>query len=269
MALSRKTSYSHNLDEKRKNMFKRIITIFIVLCWSVPVFAAHPLITDDAGTQGKGKFLFEFAGEYGQKKKDSVAENTTEMAATFTSGINDQIDIILGIPYRYIRKENSGTTTENGISDTTLALKWRFYEKEGLSFALKPGVTLPTGNDEKGLGSGRATYSMYFITTNVIAPCAIHLNLGYKRNENKVDEREDLWHASLAGEVKVAKDLRLVANVGMEKNPDRSSSIDPAFILGGIIYSIRENLDVDLGLKSWFNNYNMDYSVIAGLTLGI
>lgn len=248
-------------------MFKKMFFVLIALCWSAPAFGAHPLITDDAGTQGKGKFQLEFNGEYGHKNKDSAVEDTTEMAAALTYGINDQIDVCVGIPYRYIRREDSGTTTENGISDTALALKWRFYEKDGLGLALKPGVTLPTGNDEKGLGSGRVTYSMFFITTKEIAPGAIHLNLGYKRNENKVEEREDIWHASLAGEMKVTKDFRFIANIGMEKNPDRSSSIDPAFILGGIIYSIRENLDVDFGLKSWLNKPDTDYSALAGLTL--
>ena len=148
-----------------------------------------------------------------------------------------------------------------------LALKWRFYEKDGLSFALKPGVTLPTGNDEKCLGSGRTTYSMFFIATKELEPYAIHLNLGYKRNENKADDREDLWHASLAGEMKIIKDLKIVANIGMDRNPDKCSGSDPAFILGGIIYSIRENLDIDFGLKSWFNKSDTGYSALAGLTL--
>ncbi len=248
-------------------MFKRIIAIFVVLCWSVPVFAAHPLITDDTGTQGKGKFLFEFNGEYSHKKKDGVIEDTTETAGSLSAGINDQTDIVLGIPYRNIRKKDSEMTKDDGISDASLALKWRFYEKERLSLALKPGVTLPTGNDEKGLGAGKSTYSMFFITTKEIEPNAIHLNLGYKRNENRIDERKDLWYASLAGERKLTGDFKIVANIGMEKNPDRASSIDPAFILGGIIYSLKENLDVDFGLKGSLNNPDTDYSVLAGLAL--
>jgi len=35
-------------------MFRRIFVVFVLLCWSGPVFAAHPLITDDTGTVGKG-----------------------------------------------------------------------------------------------------------------------------------------------------------------------------------------------------------------------
>jgi hypothetical protein len=246
-------------------MSKKLIALFIVLCWSGVAFASHPLITDDTDTQGKGKFQLELNGEYSHKNKDSVTEDATEITAILSSGITDRTDIILGIPYSIVRDKDSETTTNNGFSDTWLALKWRFYEKEGLSFALKPGITLPTGNDEKNLGSGRVTSSIFFIVTKKLEPGAFHFNLGYKRNENKVDEREDLWHASLAGEVKVSKNFKAVVNIGIEKNPDRCSSIDPAFIIGGIIYSIRENLDVDFGLKSWLNNPDKDYSVLAGL----
>ena len=248
-------------------MLKRTVVIFIVLCWSGRAFAAHPLITDDAFTQGKGKFQFELNGEYSHKNECFVVEDEAEIAATLTYGVNDQIDVILGIPYIYEREKNSETTTNNGFSDTSVALKWRFYEKAGLSLALKPGVTLPTGNDEKELGSGRVTYSVFFIATKEIALFAFHLNLGYKRNENKVDERDDLWHASLAGEMKISKKLKAVANIGVETNSDRCSSIDPVFIIVGIIYSIRENLDVDFGIKSWLNNLDTDYAVLAGLTL--
>ncbi len=38
--------------------------------------AAHPLITDDAGTQGKGKTQFEFVGAYDQEKKDGVTTDS-------------------------------------------------------------------------------------------------------------------------------------------------------------------------------------------------
>lgn len=248
-------------------MPKGIFVLFIVLCWSVPAFGIHPLITDDTGTQGKGKFQLEVSGEYGHKNEGSAVKDATDMAAALTYGISNQIDISIGIPYTFIRREDSGTTAENGISDTAFALKWRFYEKDGLSFALKPGITLPTGNDAKCLGSGRVTYNMFFITTKEIAPCAIHLNLGYKRNENKVEEREDLWHASLAGEIKIIRDLKIVADIGMDKNPDKCSGSDPAFILGGIIYSLMENLDIDFGLKSWFSKSDIGYSALAGLTL--
>lgn len=133
-------------------MFKRLIAVLIVLYWPRLVFADHPLITDDTATRGKGKFQFDFNGENSHKNKDGVMEDAVEIAAIFTYRMNDQIDVILGIPYSNAREKDSETTTNNGFSDTLVALKWRFYEREGLSLALKPVVKFPTGNDEKGLG---------------------------------------------------------------------------------------------------------------------
>ncbi len=249
-------------------MFKRIGAMTVVFLWSGTVFAAHPLITDDTGTQGKGKFQLEVNGEYAHEDENGVTEDATEIATMLSFGIVDNVDVVLGIPYQYIRAKDPGTATrEKGVSDTSLELKWRFYEKDGLSFALKPGITLPTGDDAKGLGAGRATYGLFFITTKEIEPWAFHLNLGYGRNENKVDEREDIWHASLASEREIVKDLKAVANLGIERNPDRTSSTHPAFILGGLIYSLSEGLDVDFGVKGGLNKPETDYSILAGATL--
>jgi hypothetical protein len=259
-------------------MFKRIIVILIVLCWSGPVLAAHPLITDDTGTQGKGKFLFELNGQTSYEREKSsedtgtnitAKERDSELKASLTYGVIDNGDVILTLPYQWKKTEVSDATASDvsGIADISLEVKWRFFEKDGLSFAIKPGITLPAGDKDKDLGTGRATGTLYFITTKDIDPWAFHLNLGYKRNENTVDEREDIWHASLAGEFKIMKRLKLVANIGAERNTDKSSDTNPAFILGGFIYSIRENMDIDFGVKGGLNKAEADITYLAGMAL--
>lgn len=232
-------------------------------------FAAHPLITDDTGTQGKGKYQLEFIGEYEHESKGGVTTDSVVVPTipVLSYGITDTSDIVLGISYLHIQMMDSNNTiTANGISDTTIELKWRFYDKDGLSFALKPGVSLPTGNDEKGLGAGKITYRLFYITTKEIKPWVFHLNLGYIRNENKINERNDILHASLAGEVEVVRNLKIVANAGIERDRDINSDKNPGFILVGLIYSISESLDVDLGIKKEVHNHGNDYSIPAGIT---
>lgn len=238
-------------------------------------FAAHPLITDDTGTQGKGKGQLEFIGEYGHEKEDGVTEKSLEIPTTpfFSYGITDAVDLVLGLPYQRVDTEEGGiTTTVRGISDASVELKWRFYEKDGLSFSVKPGISLPTGNEEKGLGNGKVSYRTFFITTKQMEPWAFHLNLGYVHNEYKLLTDEDanrngIWHVSLASEVKVVEGLKAVANIGMERNSDKISDTHPAYILGGIIYSVTEGLDVDLGIKGGLNEPETDYSFLAGITM--
>ncbi len=253
-------------------MSRSVSTMVMVLLWPCMVFASHPLITDDAGTQGKGKFQVEVNGQYDSDMDtaNGVSVKTTggQAAIALTYGIIDSIDLAVGIPYQWIKEKDDGVlvSNEQGISDATLDIKWRFFEKNGLSFAVKPGASFPTGDEDKGLGAGKTGYHVFLIGSQEAAPWAFHANLGYMRNENKFDEEKNIWHASLATTCEIVKNLKLVGNVGIERNPDKAADRDPAFLIAGVIYSVAENLDVDFGVKAGLTQPEADYSMLAGLT---
>lgn len=262
----------------KRSLLVLVTTIIsIPLLWASYGFAAHPLITDDTGTQGKGKFQVEVNGEYqyDREKEEGVKIKGTggEIATILSYGIVDKIDIILGMPFQWFRIKEDGelTSRESGLGDLSLEVKWRFFEKEGFSFALKPGLTLPTGNERKGLGNGRPSYGLAFITTKELGPLAFHANLGYTRNEYKLQEdreanRKDIWHLSLASEWKVVRDMKVVGNIGMERNTDKKSNRHPAFLLGGLIYSVSEKIDIDFGVKGGLNKPETDLTILLGTT---
>ena len=255
--------------------------IFIVpLLVACPSWAAHPLITDDTGTQGKGKFQLELNGQYDWDKENSedVSVKTTggQAMAMLSYGIAENVDLVLSMPYlwgqvkeNYMHKKGSEITVfdEKGIGDAALETKLRLFEKNDLSLALKPGISFPTGNDEKGLGTGRIGGHLFLIGSKELGSWAFHANLGYIRNENKVNECKDIWHASLATTYEVIKNFKLAADVGVERNPDKDDNNDPAYIIGGVIYSINENFDVDLGVKGGLSKSETDISALAGVTL--
>jgi len=241
-------------------------------------YAAHPLITDDTGTQGTVNYQIELNTELSSDKETgdsvSVKETAAEASSVFSYGLTDNTDIVLGVPYLWTRTQEDGDVTSeaDGFGDMALELKWRFYEKTGLSLAVKPGITLPTGDEEKGLGSGKASYGLMLITTKEIGEWAFHLNLGYLRNAYKLEEdedanRKDLYHASLASAAQLTEKLQAVANVGIERNPDKESDTHPAFILGGLIYSITDNIDVDFGVKGGLNKPETDLALLAGAAI--
>ncbi len=260
----------------RKGISAVVLAVGFMAAITTPgtAFAAHPLITDDAGTLGKGNSQFEFVGEYGVEKEDGVTEKSYEFPTIpfLSYGITDSIDIVFGLPYSSVRVDDGETTSAvRGITDASIELKARLYEKDGLSLAVKPGVSLPTGDEEKGLGNGKVSYSTFLITTKEAGPWAFHFNVGYIHNEYKLqaDEdanRKDIWHVSLASQVEVVKDLKVVANIGLERNSDKTSNIDPAFLLGGVIYSITESLDLDAGVKAGLNKPETDITYLAGVT---
>ena len=198
----------------------------------------------------------------------SVKSTGGQAAATLSYGVAENVDLVLSLPYLWGKAEVNETTVynEKGIGDAALETKWRLFEKNGFSVALKPGISIPTGNDEKGLGAGQLGGHLFLIASQELGSWAFHGNLGYIRNENKVDERKDIWHASLAATWEVIKNLKLVADIGIERNPDDDANNDPAFLIGGIIYSINENFDVDFGVKCGLTKSETDFSLLAGVT---
>ena len=252
--------------------FMRNLLCLVFLLMAGQSWAAHPLITDDAGTQGKGKFQLELNGQYDRDRQDvdGVSAKTTggQVATTLSYGIAENVDLVLSLPYQWGRTEENETTVydEKGIGDMVFETKWRFFEKDGFSLALKPGISIPTGNDEKGLGTGLLGGHLFLIGSKELGPCAFHANLGYIRNENKADERKDIWHASFAATWEAIKNLKLVANVGIERNPDADANNDPAFLIGGVIYSVTENFDFDCGVKYGLNSSETNLSLMAGIT---
>jgi len=249
-------------------MLKRLfLSAVIVLGTAGAAFAAIPLITDDTGTQGRGNFQLELFGEYGHDREGIITTKTSDVSATLTYGLIETVDIVLGIPYQAWSSDNSESLVKgNGIADLSLEAKWRFYEKEGLSLALKPGFTIPTGDTEKGLGAGRPTYHLLFIATKQMKPWEFDMNVGYLYNENTAGERKNIWSASLDAQVEVVKDLKLALDVGLATNPDSSSDTPPAYVLGGLIWSLRENLDIGLGVKVGLTKPETDISVRGGIT---
>ncbi len=247
-----------------KHFLKGVISdcLALVFLLSANAFAAHPLITDDTGTQGAGRFQFEINAEH----SNDNGSTGTALSATLSAGLLENLDVVIGFPYIFLREkdETGNWNREQGVSDLSLALKWRFYEHEGLALALKPGVTLATGDEDKGLGDSRPTYSLFFIGTKERGPFSVHLNLGYIANQKAI---RDIWHYSLSGEYAAAERFKIVANLGGETNPDRESGVHPLFALGGMIYKVTEGLDIDFGVKTGLNRAEADYTLLAGIAL--
>lgn len=74
---------------------------------------------------------------------------------------------------------STGTAVEHGTGGAGFDIKWRFYEHETASLALKPGETLPTGDEARGLGAGKHNTSLFPIATPAPAPWEFDLHIDY------------------------------------------------------------------------------------------
>ncbi len=249
-----------------------ILVLCAILLVPAAAWAAHPLLTDDAGTLGKGKFQLEVNGQYDSDKETvngvSVEATGGQAGATLSYGVIDTADLVLNVPYLWGKVTEDGVSAydEKGLSDAFFEVKWRFSEKDGLSFAVKPGICFPTGSEDKGLGTGKTGYHVFLIGSKEAAPWAFHANLGYIGNDNDTDEEKNIWHASLAATYEIVKDLQIVGNIGGERNTDKAADNDPAFLIFGGIYSLTENFAIDAGVKCGSTSSETDQSLLAGIT---
>ena len=260
-------------------MKQKLSAMIVALLWSLPAFAAHPLMTDDTGTQGKGKFQFESNIEYARDNENpaGITEKETggTVAAALTYGIVDNIDIIVCLPWEWSSLSENGAiiSDDKGIGDTSVEVKWRFLEckPQELSFALKPRMLIPTGNAQKGLGNGNISGGVLLIATKEWEHRALHGNIGYTHNSYAMEQdnailKQDLWHASLAAEVHITEKIRSVADISIDSNNEKKPDPNRIFLLGGIIYRETDNFDLDLGVKAGLNHAETDKTMLAGLT---
>lgn len=260
----------------------------IFLFWTAPAFGAHPLFSDDTITQGKGKFQVETSYRYDHNDDDGVKTQTSQPQIQLTYGILDTLDAIVTVPYLFVQQTQQGSTTnDDGIGDITLALKWRFFgEKEkGLQFAIKPSLTLPTGNESAGLGNGQAStgfayaynfdrmsYGATLIASYEREEWITSVNVGYQHNQYGLQSdqdayRQDIWSAFLSGQYEIVEKVWLVGEVGVQRNPLATSDTAPAFINGGVIYELTKSVDLDVGYRYGLNKPAVDYSISGAVTV--
>ena len=258
-------------------MKKILVGFLAVSCLSFAslAFAAHPLATDDTGTQGKMKFQLETTGEFSWDKETengtTTKSNSQVLTNTLTAGVSDSVDLALAYPFTWQHIEGPTSKIDNsGLNDLSLTLKYRFLELGPASFALKPCLTFPTASRDRSLGAGRTSYGVTLISTLDLKPVTLHANVGYTRQKytdaDKDGSREHLTKFSLAGTVEVLKGLLLVTEVGTSTNQHTESKVWPTFVTGGVIYSVLENLDLDLGVTGGLNATATDIALLAGLT---
>ena len=235
----------------------RAVLLLAGILSAAPLHAAHPLMTEDAGTQGAGRWQLE--GTSDREKHAGVAGREDNSAIVLTRGIAENLDAILTVPWYRAGKD--------GIGDLGLDLKWRFFERGPLSFGLKPGVTAPTGDDGKGRGTGRETFGAQFIASwEPEGPLALHAHAGFRQNRNKQGERDALTHFSAAATYRVG-DVRLVVDVARDTNPDPAASGGERYLVLGAMWSVRKDFDLDAGVKTGHGSATLDNALLFGATV--
>lgn len=245
-----------------------------VWCWAVlcvlhaAARAAHPLLTEDTGTQGKGNSQLELTLDAFRDRLAGVDIRGAQAAALYSYGVADPVDFQVGLPYLRV-KENEGDrrTLLSGINDLTIDVKWRFFERGALSLGVKPGISLPTGDEKKFLGAGRVTWGALLIGSYETGQLAFHSHVGYREYRNVVELKTSLWHVSVAATWQVVDSVKLVADLSRDTNPVPGYSTPLDYVIAGAIWTPVKSLDLDIGYRHGASGPALDHGLLAGVTL--
>jgi len=229
-----------------------------------PAQAAPPLITEDTATQGKGGFQLEFTIEHARASRSGASYDGSETSVVLNYGVAENIDLQFIVPYVHVTEETAaGRTVTKGVLDAYLNLKWRFYERDTLSFAVLPSLIVPTGS--AGLSSERVNPGARLIASYEPGAFAVHADGGYRNFDNVQGLREHLYHLSAAVMYTVHDTVKLVADQSVETSPDPASSNSIRYTTLGAIWIVTPGVGLGCGVKHGHGGLAIDHSYICGL----
>jgi hypothetical protein len=229
---------------------------------SAPARASHPLISEDTEVLEKGGFEFEVHGEHAHVDGSQGIERPGSLLFKLGYGLTETVAVEVELPY--LREIDDGVVKE-GRADLVVAAKWRFYEKNGFSMAVKPEIALPTGEEE--LRGDHVRWAATLSAAYDFGRIELLGNLAYAHNPNDSGERSSLRRQSIAARFAATSKLKLVADLVRQSTLDPESAPYARELVLGATYALTAAIDLGLGFKKWLNDVADDQGVRAGIKL--
>jgi len=234
-----------------------------MLILSGSAYAAHPLVSEDTGTQGTGGNQIELNSDWSR----GGGERTNTAAFTYTRGVAEAVDIFINAPTTW--KSPTGQST--GLNDVSLGAKWRFFENGGFSLGIKPEWIAATGDEDKALGNGKDSYALTLMAQVETDDVTWLFNYGTTRQQFKLladslANRKAVDRVSAAMLYGVTDTVTLLVDVGQSDPETKLDTAKPKFMVLGAIYAVGDDLDLDVGYKKGLNSAEPNKQWGVGLT---
>lgn len=239
-------------------------------------WALQPLITDDTGTQGQGRYQLEAAWNENRTHNTPHQDVQQSLPLTATYGLSEHLDVFFSLIPTRLREGASGTNTA-GLSNSVVGAKWRFFEQKGSgwSLGLKPQISLPISRSREvaQLGSGKASIDVLLVASHEAGWGAVHINLGAHHTrylDTVAQPNTRHFYLSAAPVISLSETVKLGLDTGLQRQllHEPTSTVQEKFILLGLIYSPHQSLDWALGVLRRSSNQNPQ-AITRSATLGL
>lgn len=240
-----------------------LIASFVLAFGCGSAAAFHPLISEDTGFLGKDVRQIEASLSHTVSREGADAYATTA-AAELSYGLFEKVDVLVTVPWQ---GWSSRGISESGLGDVLVEAKFPVGRKAGWDFALKPGFSLPAGDEAKSLGAGEGGVWAYGIAGLTRGDWQYYLNAGFLYNRNSLDERTKILKGSAAAAYSFLPKWMVSADLAMETNAEKGAASHPVSAVFGLIWSPYPTLDLDIGTSFGLTRTAEDLGLLAGLTL--
>ena len=194
----------------------------------------------------------------------------------FNYAVTDDLEVVYTIPIvdytiksRILWKED---ISESGCGDSTLGFKYKIFDNPAYQTrgAIGLGFKFPTGNDDKGLGTGETDFTIYTAFSKNFERIVAHLNLGYTMTGDPntrfyPDGLADKFFYNIGIEYPHTHNVTVMAEIAGEDWGAEGARVD---VIPGLRYTPTENFSFEIGVPISVTNdqrYGYNYRLVLGL----
>ncbi|HAE37833.1 MAG TPA: hypothetical protein DCG57_04240 [Candidatus Riflebacteria bacterium] len=220
---------------------------------------------------------FDLDRVYDRQLASNESGDMLELPNYFNYAVTDDLEIIYVIPVvDYTIKSRILWTrdlSESGTGDSKLGFKYRIFDNPQYQMrgAFGLGFKFPTGNDSKGLGTGKTDFEIFTAFSKSYEKVVGHLNLGYvmtgdPNTQFYPDGLADKFYYNIGIEYPHTHNVTVMAELAGEDWGAEGLKVD---IIPGLRYTPTENFAFEVAVPISVTNdqrYGYNYRLVLGLT---
>lgn len=205
-------------------------------------------VGDKLYVQDKGEWYFVLTAVYSKASDEKEYEG--ELEAIY--GLTDQVQLSAEVPYVWVDPDDGDS--HNGVGDVQLAVNWNFIEEKDFALGLSGTVALPTGDEDRDLGSGQFRYAPALLGALRVADAVeLYGSIGGEFGDN----HDDRFTYSLTAAYPINDFIPLIELTG-----ETGSDEDVLYATPGLYWMGIEGLEFGLGVPIGLTDDSADYQVI-------
>jgi hypothetical protein len=207
-----------------------VSTILLILLNPAALLAGPPFFTDDPEPVEYRHMEFYIAS---QSRFTEDAKEITAPHFEINYGIIPDVQLHLITPFLYTK--DNGDVKHYGYSDTEAGIKWRFIQETDYipMVGIFPIVELPTGDEGKGLGNGKAQYFLPVWIQKKRDQWSSYGGGGYWINPGKGNK--NYWFAGWQVQREISKMLSIGAEFFHRSASEEGGEDGTGFNVGAVI----------------------------------